>query len=92
MIFLMFFSEFKDTNPGLTISDVKKRPELSQHSKKTIFYSGYEILNEELLFKDIADLNGNQFIALDSQVSKSKFLFMKINDCVTAIHLGKGLL
>ena len=90
MIFLMFFSEFKDTN--LRISDVKKRPELSQHSKKTIFYTGYEILNEELLFKEIADLNGNQFIALDSQVSNSKFLFMKINDCITAIHLGKKLL
>ena len=92
--YIAFFRAYLDTilKALLRISDVKKRPELSQHSNKTIFYTGYEILNEELLFKEIVDLNGNQFIALDSQVSNSKFLFMKINDCITAIHLGKKLL
>ena len=48
---------------------MKQRLETEKDSKKTIFYTGYEILNEELLLKDIAELNGNQFIALESESS-----------------------
>ena len=71
---------------------MKQRLETEKDSKKTIFYTGYEILNEELLLKDIAELNGNQFIALESELSLAdrKFLFIKNDEEITAIHLGKN--
>ena len=71
---------------------MKQRLETEKDSKKTIFYTGYEILNEELLLKDIAELNGNQFIALESESSLAdrKFLFIKNDEEITAIHLGKS--
>ena len=71
---------------------MKQRLETEKDSKKTIFYTGYEILNEELLLKDIAELNGNQFIALESESSLADriFLFIKNDEEITAIPLGKN--
>ena len=88
--FLSVVSELQKDN--CRICDVRQSREAETGAKRTIFYTGYEILNEELLLKDLVELNGNQFVALEpeSSVSDRKFLFIKNDEKITAIHLGKN--
>ena len=88
--FLFVVSELQKDN--CRICNVRQSREAETGAKRTIFYTGYEILNEELLLKDLAILNGNQFVALEpeSSLSYRKFLFIKIDEEITAIHLGKN--
>ena len=78
-------SEYSKAN--FKISDVKSK--MKESSETQIYYTGYRLENEELSIKDISLLNGNQFFAIDSNIgAMEKFLFMKKNEHITAIHLG----
>ena len=65
----------------MTIKDIKI---LEDSTDKTIYYTGCEIQNEDIPFKDIAIINGNQFLALECS-SHLFLLFLENENIIKAI-------